>query len=163
MKTFDYEQVGAVIAPLKARFEDCTHGEGNACATLDSHLQCCASICFEVVQAVKKWARAVFSGEVIFDPAAESRWRSELAQLHSQAIRVWQVSRKAEVPCYELPGQSELASVLWEMQWLLDNWISPKLSVGPMARSKVKLSDEQKAGVREQLSALPPLERPVNK
>src|SRR6185437_8202334 len=115
------------------------------------------------VQAVKEWALNVFSGEVIFDPAAESRWRTELAQLHSQAVRVWQASRKAEVPCYELAGQNELASALWELQWLLDNWVSPKLSVAPMARSKVKLSDEKKAEVRGQLSALPPLEQPVKK
>jgi len=109
MKTFDFEQVQAVLSPLKAKFEDCAHGEGNQCETLDKHLDCCARICFQVALEVRKWARGVFSGEIVFDPDAEAAWRTEVQQIASQAIRLWQMGRKAEVPCWELPGQSFLS------------------------------------------------------
>jgi len=158
MKTFDYEQVNAVLAPLKAKFDDCTHGEGNECETLDKHLECCASVCCEVVNAVREWANGVFMGEVIFDPAAESKWLSELAQIYSRAVQTWQLGRKAQVPCYDLPAQNKLASALFQLHWLLNDWVSPKLSAGPMARTKVKLSDQQRESIRKQLCALPPLE-----
>ena len=158
MKTFDYEQVGSVLAPLKAKFEDCAHGEGNACETLDKHLECCATICYEVVKSLRAWADGVFTGEVIFDPEAEKKWRLELAQIYSRAIQVWQIGRKAEVPCWEIPGQNMLGSALWELRWVLDNWVSPKLAVGPMARVRAKLSDEQQESIRKQLRSLPPLE-----
>src|SRR5436190_13645626 len=102
MKTFDYEQVYAVLAPLKAKFDDCAHGEGNSCDTLDKHLECCAKICFEVADALRSWAADVFSGEVVFDPQAEQLWRAEVGQIYVQATNVWQIGRKAEVPCFEL-------------------------------------------------------------
>jgi hypothetical protein len=82
----------------------------------------------------------------------------ELAQICSRATQIWQMGRKAEVPCWEIPGQGMLGAALWEMRWVLDNWVSPKLAVGPMPRMKVKLSDEQRESIRKQLSSLPPLE-----
>ena len=66
MKTYDYNQVASVLSPLKAKFEDCAHGEGNQCETLNKHLDCCAEICMEFAGAVREWAQAVFSGEVVF-------------------------------------------------------------------------------------------------
>ena len=156
MKTYDYEQVNAVLAPLKAKFEDCAHGEGNQCETLDKHLDCCATICFEVATALTKWARDVFSGEVLFDPEAENLWRTEVTQIYSQATRVWQMGRKAEVPCYELPGQSKLEAALWQLNWMLEKWVSPKQSVGPSARVNLKLDTNEYAEIRKQLSSLPP-------
>jgi hypothetical protein len=158
MKTFDYEQVSAVLAPLKAKFDDCAHGEGNACEALDKQLECCATICYQVINSLRTWADGVFTGEVILDPQAEEKWRLELTQICSRATEIWQIGRKAEVPCWEIPGQNMLASALWEMRWLLDNWVSPKLAVAPMPRSKAKLSDEQKESIRQQLSSLPPLQ-----
>jgi len=143
IKTFDYEQVSTVLARLKAKFEDCAHGEGNACETLEKHLQCCAAICYEVIESLRNWANGVFTGEVIFDPDAEKIWRLELTQIYARATEMWQIGRKAQVPCWEIPGQGMLASALWDMRWLLDNWVSPKLAVAPMPRSNVTLSDEQ--------------------
>jgi hypothetical protein len=136
--------------------------EGGACETLDRHLECCATICFEVVVALRLWAHGVFSGEVIFDPAAEIKWRTEITQIHSRATKIWQLGRKAEVPCWDLPGQNKLGSALWELQWLLKNWVTPKQSVGPTARVKIKLSDDQKLAIREQLRSLAPLESASN-
>jgi hypothetical protein len=159
MKTFDFEQVTAVIAPLKAKFEDCAHGEGNSCETLDKHLECCAKIVSEFTSMLRSWVQDVFSGELIFDPKTEMVWRSEAQTLLSRASRVWQMGRKAEVPCYELPAQAMLSSALWELNWFVEKWVTPKLSVSPSARVKLKLDAENRKAVADQLSSLPPLKR----
>lgn len=161
MKTFDYAQVNAVLSPLKAKFEHCAHGEGNQCETLDKHLDCCAQICLEVYAAVARWARDVFSGKVAFDREAENLWRAEVARIYSQAKRVWQVGRKAEVPCWDLPGQSKLEVALWHLNFLLEDWVSPKLSVAPSPRATFKLNDDDSATIRKQLAELPPLPRNI--
>lgn len=156
MKTFDYEQVRAVLTPLRAKFDDCAHGEGNECETLDNQLDCCAAICFEVASAVRKWARDVFSGEVVFDPDAEAAWRAEVKQIYTQAVRLWHRGSKAEMPCWELPAQNKLAAELWQLHQLLDNWVSPQRSVGPSARVRPKFSEPEREAIRKQLEALPP-------
>jgi hypothetical protein len=107
--------------------------------------------------ALKKWARDVFTGEVVFDPEAERLWRTEVGQIYSQAVQIWQRGYKAEVDCWEFTAQGMLAAVLWEMYRLLENWTSPKLSVGPSARVRLKLGENERAAIQKQLSSLPPL------
>ena len=157
MKTFDYEQVNAVLSPLKAKFEDCAHGEGNQCETLDKHLDCGAQICLEVHAAVAGWARDVFAGRVAFDRQAEGLWRTEVARIYSRARRIWQAGRRAEVPCRDLPGQSRLEAALWHLSYLLEDWVSPKLSVAPSPRATLKLDREESSAIRKQLAELPAL------
>jgi hypothetical protein len=151
MKTFDCEQVNAALSPLKAKFRDCAHGEGNQCETLDKHLDCCAQIRFEVHAALATWARDVFAGKVAFDSEAENLWRAEVSQIYAQAKRIWQIGRKAEVPCWELPGRSKLETALWNLNYLLQDWVSPKLSVAPSARVQLRLDADELAAIRQQL------------
>jgi hypothetical protein len=155
MKTFDYEQVSTTLSPLKAKLQDCAHGEGNQCETLDKHLDCCAEICFEVHAAVVTWAQNVFAGKIAFDREAENLWRAEVAQIYAQAKRVWQVGRKAQVPCWDLPGQSKLETALWYLNFLLQDWVSPRQSVAPSARVALQLTEEQSSAIRQQLANLP--------
>jgi len=156
MKTFDYEQVTAILSPLKAKFQDCAHGEGNQCEALDKHLDCCAEICFEVHAALVKWAQDVFAGRVAFDREAESLWRAEVSQIYAQAKQLWKLGRKAEVPCWELPGQSKLETALWHLKFLLDDWVTPKLSVAPSPRVTLQLDAAEVASIHGQLAELPP-------
>lgn len=155
MKTFDYEQVNATLSPLKAKMHDCAHGEGIQCETLDKHLDCCAQICFEVHGALVTWAQNVFAGKIAFDREAENLWRAEVSQIYAQAKRIWQIGRKAEVPCWDLPGQSKLETALWHLSFLLHDWVSPKLSVAPSARVQLQLSADESAAIRKQLADLP--------
>lgn len=161
MKTYDYEQAAADLVPLKAKFDDCTHGEGNECQMLDERLDCCAEICCEFSAAITRWAASVFSGEVVYDPEAESLFRAEAAQIYAQAMKFWQVGRKAEVPCFDLPGQLKLQAALFELGWVLDGWVSPKLSVAPSARVRPALSAEERATVQKQLASLPAYQHPA--
>jgi hypothetical protein len=155
MKTFDYEQVNATLSPLKAKLQDCAHGEGNQCEMLDSHLNCCAEICFKVHGALVEWAQDVFAGRVVFDPEAERLWRAEVGQIYAQAKRVWKFGRKAEAPCWDLPGQSKLETALWHLNYLLENWVTPKLSVAPSPRVTPQLDATAVNSMRQQLAELP--------
>jgi hypothetical protein len=155
MKTFEYEQVNAILSPLKAKFQDCAHGEGNQCETLDKHLDCWAEICFEVHAAFVTWAKNVFAGKIAFNREVENLWRAELAQIYSQAKKTWQIGRKAEVPCWDLPGQSKLETALWHLNFLLQDWVSPKQSVAPSARVTLQLNADQSAAIHQQLADLP--------
>lgn len=159
MKTFDYEQVHAVLSPLKAKFHDCAHGEGTQCETLDKHLDCCAEICLEVFAAVVLWAQDVFAGKIAYDPEAERLWRAEVGQIYSQAKRFWQIGRKAEVPCWELAGQSKLETALWNLNFLLQDWVTPKLAIAPSPRVTLQLDDDEYAAIRQQLAELPALSK----
>src|SRR5205814_1847268 len=125
------------------------------CETLDKHLDCCAEICFEVHAAVVDWAKNVFAGKIAFDREAENLWRTEVSQIYAQAKRVWQVGRKAQVPCWELPGQSKLETALWHLSFLLQDWVSPKRSVAPSARVTLQLGADESAAIRRQLANLP--------
>lgn len=156
MKIVDCDQVDVILAPLKAKFEDCAHGEGNQCETLNETLDCCATICFTVADEVRRWAQGIFAGEVVFDPEAENHWRSEVHKILSEATRIWHAGRSAEIDCFELPAQSHLAAALWELSWLLDKWVSPRLSIGPSARTKLNLSATQRLGIQAQLAGLSP-------
>jgi hypothetical protein len=63
--------------------------------------------------------------------------------------------RKAQVPCWELPGQSKLENALWHLNYLLEEWVSPRLSASPSARVALKLDEAQLAAIRRQLADLP--------
>lgn len=155
MKTFDYEQVNAALSPLKAKLRDCTHGEGNECETLDRQLNCCAEICYLAQAALVEWAQDIFAGRVVFDREAELLWKAEIGQIYAQAKRLWKLGRKAEVPCWELKGQSKLETALWHLNFLLENWVTPKLSVAPSPRVPLQLDNEQLESIRKQLAELP--------
>lgn len=155
MKTFDYEQVQAVLSPIKAKFRECTHPEGTECETLDKHLECCAEICLEVHLAVVVWAQDVFAGRVVFDPEAERLWKTELAHIYSRACGDWRIGRRAEVPCWELPGQSKLETALWNLSYLLQNWVTPRPSVAPSPRALLTIDEVSRAAMRERLASLP--------
>ena len=43
--------------------------------------------------------------------------------------------------------------------YLLEDWVSPKLSVAPSPRAMLKLDDQESAAIRKQLAELPALPR----
>lgn len=162
MKTFDYEQVHATLSPLQAKLHDCAHGEGSQCETLDRQLNCCADICYQAHGALIGWAQDVFGGRVVFDREAERLWRAEVGQIYAQAKRLWKLGRKAEVPCWELAGQSKLETALWHLSFLLENWVTPKCSVAPSPRVPLQFDADEAEAIRKQLAELPALPTSAN-
>lgn len=162
MKTFDYQQVEAVLSPLMAKLDDYAHGEGNQCETIDKRLDSCAEICLEAHQSVATWAQDVFAGRVVFDPQAEQLWKTRLAHLYTHARGAWQAGRRAEVPCWSLPGQTKLDSALWHLSYLLQNWVTPGPSVAPSPRAAALIDAPTRDAIRRQLATLPSPSKPLS-
>jgi GNAT superfamily N-acetyltransferase len=111
------------------------------------------------LQAVRQWGRAVFKGQVAFDPEVERVWLESGIQLYKRSIELLSYGTTAEEPCYTLDGKAVLQSALWKMAQMLSGWVTPKLAVGPSARvggereaSRAEIDD-----VRRRIAALPGL------
>ena len=77
--------------------------------------------------------------------------------LFSRAMQLWEIGRSAEVPCWDLSGQSRLEAALWNLHQLRDGWVTPKLAVGPSARQGYPGSAAEQKALRQKIAALPPL------
>ena len=157
MTTFDLAEVRNFAAGLGASMNRCDNGEGMECASLDDTLRHYAALCCEFREGVRQWGRAVFAGRVAFDPEVERVWLDEGVRLYSRAVEMSAYGQTAEVPCYMLDGQAVLQSALWDMYRLLENWVTPRLAVGPSARQGLALTPAASEEVRRRIEALPPL------
>jgi len=140
MTTFDFKEVQDFAANVNRQLTECENGEGMECANIDHTLSCCAENCCGFTEKVRKWARDVFAGRVVFDPAVEQLWKAEAMQLYTRAFNLLEYGGQAESECYALNGKVKLQAALFRLRNLLDGWVTPKLSVGPSARLGASLS-----------------------
>jgi hypothetical protein len=157
MTTFDLAEVRGFAADLDARMNRCDNGEGMECANLDDALRHYATLCYEFREGVRQWGRAVFAGRAAFDPEVERVWLDEGYRLYTRAVGMLVCGQEAEVPCYMLDGQVVLQSALWDLYHLLQNWVTPKLAVGPSARQGLALSPAADEEARRRIESLSPL------
>ena len=154
MTVFDVEQVRQIAADINSQLDRC-ESDKTHCQTIDQSLTCCADICYKFIGIVQKWGQDVFAGRVAFNPNAESLLKAELAQAYSRAVKAWEVGRKAEIPCYDLPGQCRLESALWNLGRLIDGWVTPRISVGPSARRELYSDSSFYEEARKRIASLP--------
>ncbi len=157
MTTFDLAEVRRLTADLHARMNRCDNGEGAECSNLDGALRHYAALCCEFREGVRQWGRAVFSGRVAFDPEVERAWREEGQRLYARALEMSAYGARAEVPCYVLDGRAALGAAVWDLYRLLNDWVTPKLAVGPAARGGLVFSPKAAEEARRRADALPPL------
>src|SRR6185437_9210284 len=153
MPICDFNQVKDFATTVNAQLDRCENGEGADCSSIDATLTFCAQQCCTFVDAVRKWAQDVFAGRIAFDPAVEQLWKAELVQLFSRAQHLLSLGWQTDPSWYALEGKTRLESALWNLQKLLNEWVSPKLSVGPSARMKLPAD----AIDRQRIESLPPL------
>jgi hypothetical protein len=157
MTTFDLAEVRRFAADLDARMERCDNGEGMECANLDDTLRHYAHLCCEFCDQVRQWGRAVFAGQVAFDPAVEQIWLDEGVRLHHRAIELWAYGREKEGVCFVLEGGAALGSALRYLEQLLFHWVTPKRAVAPLSRQGLASTPAAKEEIRKRIEALPPL------
>lgn len=157
MKAFDLAEVRRFIADVESRLDQCDHGEGTVCATLDLTLRFYAELCCEFCERVREWGRAVFHGKAAFDPEVERLWLEQGLELYRRACNLWSHAQKMEGECFELEGGSALGSALFHLDRLLFPWVSPKLAVAPLARRGMGISEAEKEEIQKRIEALPPL------
>jgi hypothetical protein len=157
MTTFDVAEVQSFATSLSDSMDRCDNGEGMECANLDSTLKRYAELCCDFCEQVREWGRAIFAGQVAFDPEVERIWLDEGHRLHRRAIGLWVCGHEAQGRCFVLEAGAALGSALWRLEQLLNGWVTPKLAVSPLARQRLALSPAASEEVRKRIEALPPL------
>jgi hypothetical protein len=89
------------------------------------------------------------------DPQVEALWKEHIASLLKRVGETAAYGRVLHEQCYELEGLDQLHYQIASLTYLLNNWVSPKLAVGPAPR--VHLSDAVREEAIENLKKLSPL------
>ena len=163
LATFDLDAVRHFTEDLRDKRSRCDNGEGMVCSNLQESIKRYVELCQELRIAVNEWVRAIFTGQVEFDHDAETLLKTELQHLLNRAKELAALGRAMNWQCFELQGLSSLHYFVADFDYLLDNWVSPRLSVSPSPRVKISGAAEQQ--IVEQIGKLSPLPsdwRPIN-
>ena len=153
--TLDLPAVRQFTEDLNIRLRGCGNDEGMFCSNLDATIHCYVKLCEELRSWLGQWTDAVFAGEVAFDAEVDNLFKTEAQHLLDRTKEVAAYARAIEGQCYELTGLNALHYHVVDFGYLLQNWFSPQLAVGPAPRVKVPKAVEQQA--LERLKSLPPL------
>jgi hypothetical protein len=157
MTTFELDEVRAFVASLRERMERCANGEGMECATFETALTHYARLCCEYNEAVRQWGRAIFSGTAAYNEEAEAALHDEGIGLLLYTSELLGRSRALRIQCFILDGHERLESALSDLTRLLENWVTPSLAVGPMARNGLAIDSKAAEEFRRRVAALAPL------
>ena len=161
--TLDLPAVRRFSDGLNERLRQCDNGEGTVCSNLEESISYYVALCDELRGYVNEWARAVFTGRVAFDPEVEALLKKAAQALLGRAKQVAARGRATEGECFELQNLDALHYRIADFDYLLENWVSPRLSAGPAPRVKLPDAAEQQIIERlEKLPALPSNWRPTN-
>ncbi len=105
----------------------------------------------------------VFTGQIEFDPNAENLLKTESKHLLNRAKQIAALGRAMNWQCFELQELNWLHYFVADFGYLLENWVSPKLSVSPSPRVKISGTAEKQIVERVgKLSPLPSDWRPID-
>lgn len=164
--TLDLPAVRRFAADLSEQLRRCDDGTERECLTLAGRIDRCGRLCRELREYIRNWSQAVFAGRVEFEQADEDVLKAEVGRLVAVAGAVaagGQAMCKFCRDYTDLPGLPALTGHLADFDYLLRNWVSPRLAVGPAAR--VILPEDTARRMRERLAGVPPLPtdwRPVD-
>ena len=98
---------------------------------------------------------AIFTGQAAFDQAVEDLLKEEVRHLLRRSKQMAAEGRALDGMCYSLQGLNPLHCHLADFDYLLENWVSPQLAVGPAPR--VKPSQAALEQIMERIGKLPAL------
>jgi len=150
------------VAPLHRGFRqtagpDATTARGMVCANLDQSINHYVELCRELRTYINQWARAIFTGQVTFDQEVENLLKEESRRNMHRAKQVAALGRAMDGECYVLQGLNPLHRHIADFDYLLENWVSPRLAVSPAPR--VKLSHAAEKQIAERSGKLSPLDQ----
>lgn len=153
--TLDLSAVRRFTERLSEQARQCDNGEGMICNTLEESINYYVHLCGELRVFVKQWAQAVFTGEAPFDKEVEDLLKGEVQLLLRRCKDVAACGRAMDGVCFVLDGLNQLHFHIADFDYLLSNWVSPRLAVSPAPRVKLTKATVQK--VAERLGGLPAL------
>jgi hypothetical protein len=153
---------------LESKLNECEGEESLYCHNLETTLSCSADHCLKFVEEVLQWSSDVFSGSVIFDPAAEQLWKASLENFYQRGTRLLSngYAASGEHGCSTMSGANKLRIALFEMQKLMYSWVAPTLAVGPSSRQQYATDPAKIEEGKRKLASLPLLPsdwKPYNK
>ncbi len=158
MTTFDLPEAHGFAADLAAGMDRCDTDEGTECPTLDDVLQTYAQLCREFCDQIRRWGDAVFSGRSHFDPEVERLFKEEGSRLYARALEKSNDARqRAAMSCVPAESHVALDAALWELERLLNGWVTPQLAVGPSAKRWRYPEQAATEEGRRRVESLPPL------
>jgi hypothetical protein len=131
---------------LNTRLRQCDNGEGMICNNLDESINYYVGLCAALRAYVNNWARAIFTGQVAFDQAVEDALKEEVRRLLHRAKQVAARGRAMDGECYVLQGLNPLHRHIADFDYLLENWVSPRLAISPAPRVKLAHAAESGSG-----------------
>ena len=159
--TLDLVAVRRFTEDLNERLRRCDHGEGMICSNLDESINHYVQLCGELRAYINQWARAIFTGQASFDPEVEELLKQEVRHLLHRSKQIAARGRAMDGQCYVLQGLNPLHCYIADLDYLLENWVSPRLAVSPAPRMRLSQAVEQQVNERlGKLSALPADWRP---
>jgi hypothetical protein len=139
---------------LNDRARRCDNREGMICSNLDESINHYVQLCRDLRGYVNEWARAVFTGRVAFDREVEALLKEETRHLLHRAKQKAALGRALDERCFQLEGLGALHHYIVDLDYLLENWVSPRPAVSPAPR--VRLPGAVGQQILERLGALPP-------
>ncbi len=165
MMLFTPEKVREFTDSLEQKMAIRDNGEGLECYTAEAIILQCVNGCCELHSAMRSWGRDVFAARVAFDKAAEEIWLKTGTRVLAAAKEALSLGEQLETPCFVLSGLSLLKGAISDLEFLMNNWVTPKPSVAPSPRHGI-CADEQSADAVcekvQSLAKLPPTWEPIN-
>jgi len=149
--TYQVSDVRRFNDELNEQVRTCDNGEGTTCSSLDGKIKHYNGLCAQLRDYVNQWARAIFTGQIAFDAEIESLLVQEIRQLLPRANGVAAHGRVLQKECMP-EGLDELKDRILDFHYLLENWVSPRLSVSPAPR--VVIPEEVDEKILERLKKL---------
>ena len=154
MTTFDLPSVRRFAAEVSKRAAECSEND-EFCSDLDHHIQCLAAECWAWIDAVKRWASAVYFGRAVFDSDVEALFRSEISRIADKARPHAQHGREVFRECFSLARLDDLENYVAELDFLTANWVSPKPAV--LVGGRAEMPAEVAQSLEPRVQELPPL------
>ena len=153
--TLDLSDARRFTDDLSDRLRRCDNGEGMICSSLDESIIHYVRLCDDLRDYINSWARANFTGQIAFDARVEALLRRVSLHLLQRAKLLAARGRALDGDCFELAALDDLHYHIVDFDYLLENWVSPRLAVGPAPR--VKLPDAAVEQAAQRLNELPSL------
>jgi hypothetical protein len=150
--TLDLNSMRQFTADLNNRLRQCDNGEGMVCSNLDETIRYYVELCRKLRGYINQWTRAVFTAEVRFESEVEILLKTKGRELLRHAKHVAARGRALNEYCFAFESLNELHFCVADLDYLLENWVTPQPAVGPAARVKVPREAAQQ--IRERLKNL---------
>lgn len=151
----DLPAVREFTGKLNKQLRECESGEGMICSTLQDRIDHCLKLWRQLTDYVFEWSDEVFAAKTPYDKRVESLLLAHLRELVRRSKRLAAHARFLDGDCYGMERYDTLNWFIVRFDYVVENWTSPRPSVGPGPRSRI--APELGRSITERAAKLAPL------